>query len=112
MFFALEIVYKYTNINFTDKQKEDAAKLYDLIAGTGLLAAVHAQLPETEYYDLFGWLKITAEHIYEYRNSVYAILDAMGTDYNNLELDAEALKEKIADPGSLKLLKDVLTKLG
>ena len=26
---ALEIMYAYTNINFTDKQKEDVTKLYD-----------------------------------------------------------------------------------
>ena len=27
--FDLEIMYNYTNINFTEKQKEDQAKLYD-----------------------------------------------------------------------------------
>ena len=27
----LQIIEKYTNITFTDKQKEDPAKLYDLI---------------------------------------------------------------------------------
>lgn len=54
----------------------------------------------------------TARHLYEYRNSVYGLLDAISTDYSTLELDAEKIKEKIADPNSLELLKNVLTKLG
>ena len=112
LFMNLEIVYRYTNINFTEKQKEDPAKLYDLLAGSGLFDDIFAVLPQREYKSIVMWLSKTAEHIYEYRNSIYGILDAMNTDYKNLELDAESLKQKIADPDSLALLKSVLTKLG
>ena len=112
LFMDLEIVFKYTNINFTEKQKEDPTKLYDLLASSGFFADVFHHLPENEYKCIAVWLNKTAEHIYNYRNSIYGILDAMNTDYSNLELDAETLKEKIADPNSLALLKDVLTKLG
>ena len=108
----LEIVFRYTNIGFTEKQKEDAAKLYDLIAGTNLLHEVIKKIPEDEYYQVLNWCIRTAEHVYEYRNSVYGILDAVGTDYSNLELDADKLKNEMADPNSLDLLKNVLTKLG
>ena len=31
MYFHLHLVYMYTNISFTDKQREDEAKLYDTI---------------------------------------------------------------------------------
>jgi hypothetical protein len=34
----------YTNINFTDKQKEDPAKLYDLIIGSGLWDLIFNEL--------------------------------------------------------------------
>lgn len=112
LFMDLEMVFKYTNINFTEKQKEDPAKLYDLLAGSGLFDEIFHCVPESEYKCIAIWLNKTAEHIYSYRNSIYGILDAMNTDYNNLELDAEALKQKIADPDSLELLKGVLTKLG
>ena len=37
LFMSLEMVYRYTNINFTEKQKSDPAKLYDLLAGSGFL---------------------------------------------------------------------------
>lgn len=112
MFMDLEVVYRYTNINFTDKQKEDPAKLYDLLAGSGFLSEILMLIPQSEYKSIIMWLSKTANNIYDYRNSIYGILDAMNTDYSNLELDAESLKEKIADPQSLELLKDVLTRLG
>lgn len=112
MFMDLEVAYRYTNINFTDKQKEDPAKMYDLLAGSGFFDDLFAVMSQREYKSIVMWLSKTAEHIYEYRNSIYGILDAMNTDYSNLELDAEKLKQNIADPNSLTLLKDVLTKLG
>ena len=31
VFTGLELLYAYTNISFTDKQKEDPAKLFDLV---------------------------------------------------------------------------------
>ena len=112
MFMTLEIVYNYTNINFTEKQKSDPAKLYDLLAGSGFFDDFFAVLPQTEYKSIAIWLDKNANHIYNYRNSIYGILDALNTDYSNLELDAEALKEKMIDPESLGLLKQILTKLG
>ena len=112
MFMDLEIVYRYTNINFTEKQKEDPAKLYDLLAGNGLLKDILTIIPSTEYQSIVIWLGKTANHIYDYRNSIYGILDALQMDYKGLDLDAETIKEKIADPEALGFLKDVLTKLG
>lgn len=113
MYFDLEMIYKYTNISFTEKQKEETAKTYDLLKGSGLIdETLKNHLNGEEYSLVRSWAEITAAHMYEYRNSVYGILDAIGTDYSNLSLDAEALKNEIADPNSLTLLKDVLTKLG
>ena len=112
MFMTLEFVYNYTNINFTEKQKSDPAKLYDLLAGSGFFDDFFAVLPQTEYKSIAVWLDKIANNFYNYRNSIYGILDALNTDYKNLELDANALKEKMADPEALGLLKQVLTNLG
>ena len=112
MYMTLEIVYYYTNINFTEKQKSDPAKLYDLLAGNGFLNDLFAVIPQTEYNSIAIWLDKTANHIYDYRNSIYGILDAMKQDYSNLELDAETLRQKIADPQVLDILKGVLTNFG
>ena len=112
MFMDLEIIYNYTNINFTEKQKSDPAKLYDLLAGNGFISEVYQVLPQTEIKSIVVWLDKIANHIYDYRNSIYGILDAMKQDYSNLELDAETLRQKIADPQVLDILKGVLTNFG
>lgn len=112
MYLDLETAYHYTNVNFTEKLKSDPSKLYDLLAGSGFLQDMYAVLPQTEARSLTVWLNNTANHIYDYRNSIYGILDALNTDYSNLELDADALKSKMVDPEAVGLLKQVLTKLG
>lgn len=112
MYLGIQIVIHYTNINVTDKMKEDPAKLYDQLDSTGLLTEIKNNMDEKEFILICDWCKETCEHLYTYRNSIYAILDAMGTDYANLELDIEELQKSIKDPESLTLLKDTLTKLG
>ena len=44
--------------------------------------------------------------------TVYGILDTVTADYSNLDLNASEIQSKLADPENMKLLKDVLTKLG
>ena len=48
MFMTLEIVYNYTNINFTEKQKSDPAKLYDLLVGSGFMDQFLTYIPEVQ----------------------------------------------------------------
>ena len=109
---TLEILYFYTNINFTDKQKEDILKLYDLVIGNGLYGKIIDFIPTEEYYDLLNTIQESIDAIYSYQNSVMGILDTITTDYNNLNLDASEIQKKLADPDNMQLLKDVLSKLG
>ena len=107
----LEVMYNYTNINFTEKQKEDPAKLYDLLKSSGILGQVKNMLGD-EYYSLVQDLLDSQKAVYDYRNSVLGILDTVKTDYSNLNLDASEIQQKLADPENMAFLKDVLTKLG
>ena len=109
---TLEILYAYTNINFTDKQKEDPAKLYDLVAGSGLATAVLAAIPEEEYNTISIGVYRTIESVYAYRHSALGILESISTDYSNLNFDASEIQSKLADPENLELLKSIMTKLG
>ena len=112
VFANLEIMYAYTNISFTDKQKENPTKLYDLLEENGVIAEVIAAIPENEYALLLGWIDETIEAFYTYRNSVMGIMEQISADYSNLSLDATAIQQKLADPQNLELLKGVMTKLG
>lgn len=112
VYMALEIIYAYTNINFTEKQKEDVTKLYDLIDGSGLLATITEAIPAAEYKTLMEGIYSTINAFYNYRNSIMGILDTLKTDYNALNFDATEIQQKLADPENMALLKDVLAKLG
>ena len=107
----LEVMYNYTNINFTEKQKEDPAKLYDLLKSSGLLDQITNMLGD-EYYNLLQDVQDSQKAIYDYRNSVLGILDIIRADYSNLNFDATEIQQKLADPENMTFLKDVLTKLG
>ena len=102
----------YTNISFTDKQKEDIMKLYDLIAGSGLAVAVLNAIPADEYDFILEGTEETIQSIYSYNNSVMGILENISADYSNLELNATELQKKMNDQENLGLLRDVLVKLG
>ncbi len=112
LFATIEIIERYTNINVTEKQKEDVAKLYDMFMSSGLARAIMSEIPEHEYDELFTGLSDSVEAVYKYRNSMMGMFDAISTDYSSLDLDATAIRDKIGDPNNLALLKDVLTKLG
>ena len=109
---TLEILYNYTNINFTEKQKEDVLKLYDLVTGSGLYDNVKQLIPKDEYDRIITSIEDTITAIYTYQHSLLGILDTVSTDYNNLNLDIEAIQAKIADKDNLELLKTIMDKLG
>ena len=109
---AIEIINYYTNITFTEKQRENVNKLYDVIISSGLYEAIYTNIPRDEYNDLLGDIKDTIDAYYKYKNSVFGILDTISTDYSNLNLDATNIQQKLADPDNMALLKNILTKLG
>ena len=112
VFTALEIVFTYTNISFTDKQKEDLIKLYDILESNNIFNLIIAELPEVEYNTLINGVQECSDAIYTYRNSVLGILDVIGQDYADLDLNATNIQQKLADPENLELLKGIMTRLG
>ena len=112
VFLTLEILYHYTNINFTDKQKEDPVKLYDLVVSSGLVNKVTDLIPEEELDEVINGVAQSVKAIYTYRNSALGILESISQDYSALNLDATEIQQKLADPDNMALLKQVLTKLG
>jgi hypothetical protein len=109
---VIEIVKGYTNISFTEKQLEDVFKLYDLIVSSGLGKLIRENMCSDEFDFITVTVDATIAEIYEYKNSVMGILEAISADYSNLNLDASEIQSKLADPNNMALLKDVLTKLG
>lgn len=109
---TLEMIMAYTNISFTEKQKEDIPKLYDLLEENGVIKDIISQIPEDEYNFIIDGINKTVDAVYTYNNSILGILEAVSQDYSNLDFDIQKLQNDIANPENLKLVKEILTKLG
>lgn len=109
---TLEMIMAYTNISFTEKQKEDIPKLYDLLEENGVIKDIISQIPEDEYNFIIDGINKTVDAVYTYNNSILGILESVSQDYSNLDFDIQKLQNDIANPENLKLVKEILTKLG
>ena len=112
VFTLLQVIEKYTNITFTDKQKEDPAKLYDLITSSGLWNVIMDNLNMDDYHLLLKHIDKSIKSYYEYHNSIFGILDSINNDYSNLNLDATEIAKALGNPEDMSLLREVLAKLG
>ena len=112
LFTTITVMQYYTNISFTEKQKEDMGKLYDLIVSSGLWDKILDNLDEDDYEILLHYIDEAIKSYYSYYNSVFGILDSINTDYNNSSLQANEIAKTLSDPENLTLLRDVIAKLG
>ena len=84
----------YTNINFTDKQKEDENKLYDMFKSNGLMDEIIKNIPEDEYNMLYNYLLDEAKNRIKSRRSVVGLIQSL---INDLPTQAEAAKKIMDD---------------
>jgi hypothetical protein len=112
VYLTIELITRYTNITFTDKQKEDIPKLYDCIISSSWYSPVIGLIPETERVAISSYLKELQDAFYKYRNSVMGILDNISTDYSDLDLDITKLQQKLANGENIELVKNIMDKLG
>ena len=112
MFLELGIIEYYTNISFTEKQKEDVVKLYDILQSNYVIDKICQFIPEEELEILRKGTFDCIDSIYTYSNSAMGILDNMSKDYDKLNFDAETLREKLSNGENDEFLKEVLDKLG
>ena len=80
MFFHLFLVYSYTNISFTEKQKENPSKLYDGLKSSGLLDKILEAIPEEEYNILYTYLEDFIISKEERNRSVISLLENIISD--------------------------------
>ena len=105
MYFHLNLVYMYTNLSFTEKQKENEAKIYDTLQSNGFFNKFLATLNEDEYADLYNALKIIAAEKTKYNCTFAAIAKSFITD---LPSNAEAAAKIVEnfDPEQYKAVLD------
>lgn len=112
-FATLEILFMYTNLSFTDTQKKDLSKLFDICVSNGLAGAVMQTIPKNEVDGLLGLVYNSADNIYKQMNSALAVVEAFTSqDIGDTTQQVVELQEKLANPENLALLKDVMSKMG
>lgn len=105
MYFHLHLVYLYTNISFTEKQKEDELKLYDSLKSNGLIDEIVKDIPDAEYNDLLYFMDKIIEDSFAYKTSVAGLANSIITD---LPKQAEAAMKIVDqfDPNKFQAVKD------
>lgn len=93
MYFNIYIIFSYTNLEFTEEQKQNVMQLYDELESCNIFARVINVIPDEEYNLLFDWLKITKEENLKYRNNVAALLRTFIQDMpKNAEAAAQIMQ--------------------
>lgn len=105
MYFHLYMIYMYTNINFTEKQKEDETKIYDTLTSNGLISEVLKYIPESEYQVLFTYMQEIIDEKMKYNTSASALLQSF---INDLPTQAQAALDIVEnfDPDKFQAVKD------
>lgn len=75
IYFHLFVIFKYTNLSFTDAQKADLLKLYDVLESNGVIEQIIKEIPEVEYNTLYDNLEGMLKLYNEYRNSAKALVE-------------------------------------
>lgn len=108
----LLLVEYYSNISFTDKQKEDTYKFYDNLFGSGLGDLIIDAIPEDELNWIVENINLIIESVFTYKTSAMGIFEGISDDYKNLDLNADDIKAKLADRNGVEFLQEVLDKMG
>lgn len=90
MYFHLNLVYLYTNLSFTDKQKEDEGKIYDTLKSNGFIDEFLEAMNEDEYNDLYQLLEDLKSELLYYNTTTAALVK---TIINDLPENAAAAAE-------------------
>ena len=108
MYFHLNIIYLYTDIEISPEEREDEMKLYDILESNDIIDMVIANMDQDEYNELKGYLMEMESDSLTYRNTAAAVLTRIVQD---LPKNAAAAKEIVDsfDPSKYQEVINVAT---
>ncbi len=80
MYFNLYLVFMYTNLEFSDEERADLAKLYDELESNGIFLDIIEAIDQDEYNNLIDYLEIMKENNQIYMTSAAALLQSFIQD--------------------------------
>jgi hypothetical protein len=77
------------------------------LVSTGIFASIINAIDAEEWNSIQEDVWTTIKSIYDYKNSVLGILDAVAADYSDLNLNVDSLTEKLLGQDNLTTLKEL-----
>lgn len=93
MYYQLYMVYMYSNLEFTDEEKQNESKVYDELKSNGILDGILAAIPASETIYCDAVLKETLDAKRTYRNTVASVIHGF---INDLPKNANMAKDIIS----------------
>lgn len=100
IYFHLYLVYFYTNIKFTEEEKAEPLKLFDILDSNNIISIVASSIPSTEFEDMKDYIYNQLENNIKFKTSLIYILNILmdkikdATKYLN-DVDYEKIAEII-----------------
>lgn len=94
MYFHLYICYLYTDIDFTEEEKENPANTFDVLTSTGVLNQVIATMNPDEYKALHQILDTSVENKIKYNNTLASVINSF---VEQMPINAEKAGEIISN---------------
>lgn len=107
-YFHLNIIYLYTDIEFSQQDRENELKLYDILESNDIIDQIVANMEPSEYNDLREYLTVMEDNYLMYKNTAAAVLSKIIQD---LPKNAAAAKEIVDsfDPSKYQAVSDFAT---
>lgn len=90
LFFHLHLVFMYTNLSFTNEERENELELFDKLKSSGFINTMLSYIPVQEYNDLINFIEETKCNTVNYSNSIGATIQKV---INDLPANAQAAME-------------------
>lgn len=89
----LLIVLKYSNIELTEKEKENLFKIYDILEQNGIINLIISNIPNEEYNYIFSNAKEIAEEYKAYINSAGVMFNHLGDLISSISTEIKKVAE-------------------
>lgn len=93
VYFHLHLVYMYTNLSFTQKQREDELKLYDVLETNGVIDLVVSAMNEDEYNNLKQYIDFIRYSQSDHNHSIGSIVSKVISDLPKQAAEAAKILE-------------------
>lgn len=112
VYFDLELIKSYTNINITDKMMEVPDKTYDLLVLNNIIKIIKDNIPSDELDCIMTLVYNTINHVENYNTSLVGMFRTITSDENGTTRSLEEILQDLQNNDNLELVNKVMKKMG